>query len=110
MNDATLERSFASYEQITAALIRRGCTSAFLKPLALNQDNDKNQIYFGGASILTQLLPGAIHFRGSSSSTEKRASRAGSPIVEVQLRFSWLWPNGGVEPVPGARLINYQPQ
>ena len=51
MNEATLERSFASYEQVIAALIRRGCTSAFLKPLALNQDNDKNQIYFGGASI-----------------------------------------------------------
>ncbi len=107
MSNEHLERSFGSYEQIIAGLIRRGCTSAFLKPLALNQDNDKNQIYFGGASLLTQLLPGTMHFRDASASTEKRASKAGSSIVEVQLRFSWLWPNGVVEPVPGARLINY---
>jgi len=101
------DREFQSLSELVAALRKRGCTTAFLKTLAPNQDNDKNQIYFGGASLLTQLMPGTMHLRGVSTSTAKRRSAAGSPIIEVALRFSWVWPVGPVSPAPEAKLIEY---
>lgn len=101
------EAEFSSLPQLAASLRGVGCTQAFLKPLALNQDNEKNQIYFGGASLLTQLMPGDLRLRGVSTSTSKRLSAAGSPIIEVALRFSWLWPGGPRSSAPYAKLIEY---
>lgn len=102
-----LEKEFSTLKELASAFRKRGCTKAFLKPLALNQDNEKNQIYFGGASLLTQLMPGSLHLRGVSTSAAKRRSESGSPIIEVDLKFSWVWPVGPAAPAPNAKLIEY---
>ncbi len=102
-----LEKEFDSVKELVSAFHKLGCTKALLKPLAPNQDNEKNQIYFGGATLLTQLMPGAMHLRGVSTSTSKRCSNSGSSIIEVALKFSWVWPVGPASPAPEAKLIEY---
>ncbi len=84
-----------------------GCEEIILKYLSPNQDNEKNQIYFGPNLTLVQYFPGVIQLRKGSTSTTKNRSKAGSPIVASKLDFSWLWPDQEISAAPQAKIIEY---
>jgi hypothetical protein len=81
-----------------AALFRdAGCKELYAKPLAEN-DNSKNQVYFGPGFEALNLFPNEGIFPDSSPK---------NPIFKAKLRFSWLLPNGTLADAPRAQLILY---
>jgi MvaI/BcnI restriction endonuclease family len=75
-----------------------GCTRLYAKLLADN-DNSKNQIYFGPDFKALNLFPNEGIIAADSG-------RSGS-IFKAKLEFAWLFENGSVVPAPGAQLILY---
>ena len=104
---ATLETSFRSLAEISDAFRKLGCEELVIKFLSENQDNEKNQVYFGPKLSIAQYFPGLLELRSASTSTAKPKSSDGSPIVALQLDFSWLWPNESPSPAPQAKIIEY---
>ncbi|PRO75190.1 hypothetical protein C6Y40_02415 [Alteromonas alba] len=85
-------------QRITSELKRHGAKQIVFKPLA-NNDNTKQQVYFGGSFDALQLLPsGEIYSAGMSKK---------GPIFKAPLDFHWLSPDGEIEKAPGAQLILY---
>ncbi len=84
-----------------------GAEFVVVKLLASNQDNEKNQIYLGRGQPASQLFPGALSYRGISTSKGKANSRAGSPIVELAVPFAWIWRDGLIHEAPNTKLIEY---
>ena len=78
-----------------------------LKPLALSQDNEKNQIYLGHSNSLLALFPGKVQFRSNSSSTSKPGSDTRKMIIEHSFDFFWLRENGQPVKAPYAKIIDY---
>ena len=74
--------SFTSLKQLESAFAMQGCEEILIKPLAQNQDNEKNQIYLGYSNQLFSIFPGKVSFRAPSSSTDKRGSKLGKSIIE----------------------------
>lgn len=87
MNLAELQELFVS----------AGCKKLYAKPLAEN-DNSKNQIYFGSSLESLNLFP------VDKIEPENSTSR---PHLKAKLRFGWLLPNGMVADAPGAQLVVY---
>lgn len=84
-------------KDLQSSFAQAGCTRLYAKPLAEN-DNSKNQVYFGPGFEALNLLPnGGI----SPDSSPK------NPTFKAKLRFGWLLPNGNVAEAPGAQLILY---
>ena len=96
-----------SIEQISETLRRLGAEQVLVKPLALNQDNDKNQIYLGTDDSLLALFPGRLGYRAESTSSKKRHSAPGVGKEVLEMNFSWVLPNGEEERAPEAKLIFY---
>ncbi len=93
-----LQRLFASQEVRTL----------YVKHLAQNQDNDKNQIYLGkGLDGILNLFPARIVERSASESVAKARSSSGKPKLEALIDLAWMSHNGPLERVPGARIIDY---
>lgn len=98
----------ASIDELRALLSFHGIRTAYVKKLSPKQDNDKNQIYFGGyLPGLINLFPAKLSFREGSFSTEKRKSKAGQPIIEAQLDFAWLDKTGARSLAPNTKIIDY---
>lgn len=74
-----------------------GCTRLYAKPLAEN-DNSKNQVYFGPDFQALNLFPND----GIAAETGRP-----EPIFKAKLRFAWLLEDGGTAVAPGAQLILY---
>jgi hypothetical protein len=74
-----------------------GCTRLYAKPLAEN-DNSKNQIYFGPDFEAINLFPNS----GIRPETGLK-----NPTFKASVPFGWLLPNGSVVDAPGAQLILY---
>jgi hypothetical protein len=102
-----LETSFSSLAEISEEFRKFGCDEIVVKFLSENQDNEKNQIYFGPKLSIAQYFPGTLELRSASKSTAKAKSSDGSPIVSLQLDFAWLWPNESPSPAPNAKVIEY---
>lgn len=91
-----MDGGFSSWAQVGDLLRSKGVSTVFVKPLAKNQDNEKNQIYIAagsGSGVLDkfgQTLPLVIRKRGTSGSTKKRLSAAGESIWEGAIRWHWL--------------------
>jgi hypothetical protein len=83
--------------QLKAMFRQAGCVTLFAKPLAEN-DNSKNQVYFGPGFQALNLFPNAGIVSDSSPK---------NPIFKARLRFGWLLPNGRSAEAPGAQLILY---
>ncbi len=100
MSYSTLKAMIQSFKDL-------GCSQVLSKTLAVNQDNEKNQIYFGYSLELLSLFPAQVSFRTPSESRLKRGSSAGKSIVEHALEFYWL--DEGREPAraPNAKIIDY---
>jgi len=74
-----------------------GCRKLYAKVLAEN-DNSKNQVYFGPGFQALNLFPND----GISADSSPK-----NPIFKAKLRFAWLQSNGSVADVPAAQLILY---
>jgi hypothetical protein len=83
--------------QIQSLFADAGCIKLYAKPLAEN-DNSKNQVYFGPGFEALNLFPN----RGVFASTDSK-----NPIFKAKLRFGWLSEDGVVADAPGAQLILY---
>lgn len=75
-----------------------GCTHLYAKVLAEN-DNSKNQVYFGPDFKALNLFP-------TERIVAADSGRSGS-IFKAKLNFSWLLENGSAVTAPGAQLILY---
>lgn len=86
-----------SLEQLKSLFATAGCVRLYAKPLAEN-DNSKNQVYFGPDFQALNLFPtdGII-----------AADNSRNPIFKARIRFGWLQPGGGVAEAPGAQFILY---
>ena len=83
--------------QLKSAFVSAGARKVYAKPLAEN-DNSKNQVYFGPDFQALNLFPAKdINSEGKS----------GHPIFKAVLQFSWLLPDGTAVAAPGAKLILY---
>jgi hypothetical protein len=74
-----------------------GCKKLYAKPLAEN-DNSKNQVYFGPGFEALNLFPN----EGIAPDNSPK-----NPIFKARLRFGWMLPNGAIADAPGAQLILY---
>lgn len=83
--------------QLKMLFARADCRRLYVKPLAEN-DNSKNQVYFGPDFQALNLLPN----EGVLPETSLK-----NPIFKAKLRFAWLTHSGSVAEVPGAQLILY---
>ena len=83
--------------QLRALFRDAGCTKLYAKPLAEN-DNSKNQVYFGPGFEALNLFP----IQGVYPKSRPR-----NPIFKARLHFGWLLPTGRVADAPGAQLILY---
>lgn len=84
-------------DELRSLYARVGCTRLYAKPLAEN-DNSKNQIYFGPDFTALTLFP-TKEVRPDSSPKNL--------IYKAALDFGWLSDAGGVSPAHGAQLILY---
>jgi hypothetical protein len=83
--------------QLKSLFAGAGCKRLYAKPLSEN-DNSKNQVYFGPDFQALNLFPNDGILPDGSSRT---------PIFKARLKFGWLLPNGSVANAPGAQLILY---
>ncbi len=83
--------------QLKSLFVQAGCTKLYAKPLAEN-DNSKNQVYFGPDFQALNLFPNTGIFPDSSTK---------NPIFKAKLHFGWLQPNAQFAEAPGAQLILY---
>jgi hypothetical protein len=84
-------------EDLKALFANAGCERLYAKPLAEN-DNSKNQVYFGPGFEALNLFPN----QGIVADSSPKNS-----IFKSKLNFSWLLLNGDVSQAPNAQLILY---
>jgi hypothetical protein len=83
--------------ELKELFVNSGAVKLYAKALAEN-DNSKNQVYFGPGFQALNLFPNAGIVADSSPK---------NPIFKAKLPFGWLLPTGTVAPAPGAQLILY---
>jgi hypothetical protein len=83
--------------QLKALFVQAGARKLYAKPLAEN-DNSKNQVYFGPDFEALNLFPN----EGILADSRPR-----NPIFKAKLHFGWLTANGAIADAPGAQLILY---
>jgi hypothetical protein len=89
--------SFNNYEELGKFLLTLDVTRAFFKPLSEN-DNSKNQIYFGSSFQVLQQIPfGAI--------TEFPENK--DPNYKAGVNFWWINNSGHTSSAPNTQLILY---
>lgn len=88
----------ATIREISQTMQNLGATRILLKPLS-NNDNSKQQIYFGGDFEVIQDFPLG----------EIRADRESSkgPIFKAPLKLFWITPEGKTEEALGSQIILY---
>ncbi|MFC7337332.1 MvaI/BcnI family restriction endonuclease [Haloferula chungangensis] len=84
-------------DELKHAFLRAGATRLFAKTLAEN-DNSKNQVYFGPGFQALNLFP---------NNGIEPSSGSKNPIFKASLDFGWLTDNGEVVVAPNAKLILY---
>ncbi len=82
---------------LRALFVKAGARRLYAKPLAEN-DNSKNQVYFGPGFQALNLFPN----EGIVSDSSPK-----NPIFKSKLRFDWLTESGEVVEAPRAQLILY---
>lgn len=97
-----------SLDEVQSLFEPHGVSQLYVKRLAPKQDNEKNQIYFGGGlEGATNLFPATIVARSASESVAKARSARGRPKVEAQIDLAWMDRNGDLHDAPHARIIDY---
>ena len=80
-------------------MVELGCSAIYLKDLAEN-DNSKNQVYFGPDFKVLNVFPN-LEVTSATSGTKE------TPIFKAKLKFSWISAAGLVCEAPTAQLIFY---
>ena len=83
--------------QLKGMFVKAGCIKLYAKPLAEN-DNSKNQVYFGPGFQALNLFPNSGIFPDRSPK---------NPIFKARLNFAWLLDSGQIVDAPNAQLILY---
>jgi hypothetical protein len=83
--------------QLKELFVKIGAQKLYAKPLAEN-DNSKNQVYFGPGFQALNLFPNEGIVPDSSPK---------NPIFKAKLRFGWMSPTGAISEAPNAQLILY---
>jgi len=99
--------SFSTMASLKNAYSKTDCKEVIVKLLATNQDNEKNQVYFGYSKELLSLFPSKVSFRSPSESRSKSGSAAGKPILEHAFKLYWLTENTEPALAPKAKIIDY---
>lgn len=99
--------SFSTMASLKTAFRNSDCKEVIVKPLATNQDNEKNQIYFGYSRELLSLFPSRVSFRSPSLSRSKSSSDAGKPILEHAFKLYWISEHAEPALAPNAKIIDY---
>jgi len=89
--------NFNNYEELGKFLLSLGVTRAFFKPLSEN-DNSKNQIYFGSSFQVLQQIP----FGKIIEFPENK-----DPNYKASVNFLWINDSGQYTPAPKTQLILY---
>ena len=89
--------NFDNYETLGKFLLAFGVTKAFFKPLSEN-DNSKNQIYFGSSFQVLQQIP----FGKITEFPENK-----DPNYKASINFWWINNYGKASPAPNTQLILY---
>lgn len=97
---------FASAAEISHHFANLGCRTIIVKQLSA-EDDSKHGIYLASAAPLTQLLPGVLTARGTSSSGKKLRSEVGRTIFALDMSFAWVQGNGFESTAPFAKIIEY---
>lgn len=84
-----------SLEKLRSLLLQHGVRQIYVKPLAEN-DNSKNQIYFGPGFDALNIFPHG-DVKASPDAT----------TLKAPVRFRWLDDSGALHEAPGAQLILY---
>lgn len=84
-------------KQLKETFVHAGAKRLYAKPLAEN-DNSKNQVYFGPDFEALNLFPCAELVAENSQRSQ---------IFKGKLKFSWLGIDGALTEAPGAQLILY---
>ena len=71
-------------QQIETVFHNVGVKHVYIKRLADNQDNDKNQIYLGPDLTITNLFPSKLRIGSESESVRKRRSSPRQRKIEAQ--------------------------
>ena len=89
--------NFANFEELGKFLLSLGVTRAFFKPLSEN-DNSKNQIYFGSSFQVLQQIPFGkiIEFPDNKD-----------PNYKASVNFWWINDSGDTSQAPNTQLILY---
>jgi hypothetical protein len=93
-----MRTEFQSVSELKAAFVALGCTKVVFKALS-NNDNSKQQIYFGGNFDVIQLIP--------SGETRSDGKSSKGPIFKSPLNFSWIAPEREPEQANGTQFILY---
>ncbi len=99
--------SFSTMASLKNAFSKSNCKEVIVKLLATNQDNEKNQVYFGYSKELLSLFPSKVSFRSPSESRSKSSSVAGKPILEHAFKLYWLSEHAEPALAPNAKIIDY---
>src|SRR3989339_1402565 len=83
--------------QLKTLFTKAGDIKLYAKTLAEN-DNSKNQVYFGPDFQALNLFPNGGIFS---------ESRQKNPIFKAKIRFAWLTHSGAVSEAPSAQFILY---
>ena len=108
-----MARAFTTWKEVGDFLHHHGVSTVYIKQLARKQDNEKNQIYIAGQkganpfALIERILPLTFGSRASSTSSAKRHSQAGSPILEGTVPWNWIDRDGTSHPAPNTRAIFY---
>ena len=89
--------NFNDSEELGKFLLSLGATRAFFKPLSEN-DNSKNQIYFGSSFQILQQIP----FGKITEFPENK-----DPNYKASINFHWINNYGQSSPAPNTQLILY---
>ncbi|MEM7038743.1 MAG: MvaI/BcnI restriction endonuclease family protein, partial [Bacteroidota bacterium] len=85
--------------QLFASFADQGCGRIYVKTLREN-DNSKNQVYFGGGYEAVSIFPASKVYADHSG-------KAYRSIFKAALSFSWLDEDGNAWPAPRAQFILY---
>jgi hypothetical protein len=93
-----MAKELQSLSEIKTAFVALGCTKVVFKPLA-NNDNSKQQIYFGGSFDVIQLIP--------SGETKSDGMSSKGPIFKSPLEFYWISPDEEPQQAKNTQFILY---
>lgn len=81
-------------------IFRQKCCTLILAKVLADNDNSKNQVYFGSGFSSLNLFPN-LHIQAATSGSYQK------PIFKAAVDLSWLGQDGSEHVAPGSQLILY---